>query len=139
MEATQWVMNHGVTSLLSIPIDTPAITPEDISSLAELAPNYAVVVAPSGDGTGTNALLRTPPNAISPQFGPGSCRLHVEQAKSSGLPYLVRRVDSLAADIDTLEDAERFLVLNHPCRTSSLLRRLLDSRRTIRPGVAVCS
>ena len=139
MEATRWAMSRGVTSLLSIPIDTPALTAGEISALAGLAQRYAVVVVPSADGTGTNALLRTPPDAISPQFGPGSCKLHVQQAKLKGLSNSVYPVESLAADIDTVEDVERFLSFNHACRTSTLLRQWLDSRREIRRGVALCS
>lgn len=139
MEATRWAMSHGVTSLLSIPIDTPAVTADEISALAELAQRYAVVVVPSADGTGTNALLRTPPDAIAPQFGPGSCRLHLQQAKAKGLSHSIYPVESLAADIDTPGDAERFLSLNHACRTTTLLRQLLDRRQEIQRGVAVCS
>jgi len=138
-EATHWAMSRGVTSLLSIPIDTPAITAEEISALARLAGRYSVVVVPSADGTGTNALLRTPPDAIAPQFGPGSCALHVAQASSQGLSHLVCRVESFAADIDTLEDAERFLSLNRDCRTATLLQQWLGAGREFRGGVAVCS
>jgi 2-phospho-L-lactate guanylyltransferase len=132
-------MSQGATSLLSIPIDTPAVTAEDISLLANLAHRYAVVVVPSADGTGTNALLRTPPQAISPQFGPGSCQLHVQQAKSLDLAHCVHPVESLAADIDAPGDVERFLSLNHDSRTAALLRRFLDSRRELRRGVMACS
>ncbi|MBI2818841.1 MAG: 2-phospho-L-lactate guanylyltransferase [Acidobacteria bacterium] len=138
-EATRWAMSHGVTSLLSIPIDTPAVTADEISVLAELGDRYSVVVVPSADGTGTNALLRTPPDAIAPQFGPGSCALHLQQAKAKGLSHSVYPVESLAADIDTPEDAEHFLSLDHACRTTTLLRQWLDRRQEIRRGVAVCS
>jgi 2-phospho-L-lactate guanylyltransferase len=138
-EATCWVMSLGVSSLLSVPIDTPAVTAEEIVTLSDLTSRYAVVVVPSADGTGTNALLRTPPDAIAPQFGPGSRELYVEQARSKGLSHLVHRVAGLAADIDTPEDVERFLALAHsaklPSRTAKLLRQWTEARR----GVAVCS
>jgi len=138
-EATRWAMRRGVTSLLSVPIDTPAITVEEIATLAGLAHRYSVVVVPSADGTGTNALLRTPPDVIAPQFGPGSCALHVAQANCSRLSHRVYPVASLAADIDTLEDAEHFLSLNHPCRTTTLLREWFAARNELRRGFAVCS
>ena len=118
--ATQWAMGRGVTSLLSVPIDTPALTAPEILALLELHPGplahargsdcrYAVVVAPSADGSGTNALLRTPPDAIAPQFGPGSCRLHVQEAETKGLLWRVSPSPGLSADIDTPEDIEAFL------------------------------
>lgn len=139
MEATRWAMSRGVSSLLSIPIDTPALTANEISAIADLRRRYSVVVAPSADGTGTNALLRTPPDAIEPQFGPGSCDLHVRQAMANGRSHSVYPVESLAADIDTLEDIEHFLALNRACRTSTLLRQWFGNRRELRQGVEVCS
>jgi 2-phospho-L-lactate/phosphoenolpyruvate guanylyltransferase len=138
-EATGWVMSQGVTSLLSIPIDTPGVTAEEIAALAELTPRYAVVVVPSADGSGTNALLRTPPDAIRPQFGPGSCALHVAQAKLKGVSHLVYPVASFAADIDTPEEALHFLSLNRPGNAAALLRKWLQGPQQIRPGVAACS
>ena len=137
--ATRWAMDRGVTSLLSVPIDTPGVAAEEILALAELGKDYSVVVVASADGTGTNALLRTPPDAIAPRFGPGSCELHAAQARARGLSYLVHPVPSFAADIDTPEDAENFLLLDRPCRTASLLRQWFDTRRELRRGVAVCS
>jgi 2-phospho-L-lactate guanylyltransferase len=134
-QGTRWAMNLGVTSLLSLPIDTPAVTPNEISSLLELAHRYSVVVVPSADGSGTNALLRTPPDAIAPHFGPGSCRLHVREAQLAGLSHCVHPTRGLAADIDTPEDLESFLSLDHPCRSTELVRQFLTARR----GVPVCS
>lgn len=133
--ATRWAMSLGATSLLSIPIDTPGVTCEEISTLVGLARCYAVVVAPSADGCGTNALLRTPPDAIAPHFGPGSCQIHVGEAQAKGLSHLVFPTTGLAADIDTPEDAERFLSIGRPGRTAALLRQFLEAPR----GIAVCS
>ena len=140
---TSWAMERGITSLLSIPIDTPAMTAAEICELADLSRKYAVVVVPSADGTGTNALLRTPPDAIRPQFGPGSCSLHIEQARAAGLSHLIHPIPSFGADIDTRDDASRFLALNRDCRTASLLREWIGAGRDERPDArrkeAVCS
>lgn len=138
-QATRWAMSRSVTSLLSIPIDTPGVTADEISTLAELAHHYAVVVVPSADGTGTNALLRTPPDCIQPQFGAKSCALHVAQARSKGLSHRVHPVASLGADIDTPEEAAHFLSLNRPCRAAALLRQWLEEPQEIQPGAAQCS
>ena len=75
---TKWAIGLGATSLLSLAIDTPAVTAAEIVSLLRLLDSFPVVVVPSADGLGTNALLRTPPDAIEPCFGPESCRLHVQ-------------------------------------------------------------
>ena len=137
--ATRWAMTRGISSLLSVPIDTPAVAMEEIVELARLAQHYSVVIVPSADGTGTNALLRTPPETIEPQFGPGSCRRHAVQAQTKLVSYLVRPVAGLAADIDTADDVERFLAFvssaGRACGTATLLHQFLEARR----GAVVCS
>jgi 2-phospho-L-lactate guanylyltransferase len=138
--ATGWAISLGVTSLLSVPIDTPAMTATEILMLVGLARRHSVVVVPSADGTGTNALLRTPPNAIEPHFGPGSCRLHTDEAESKGLAWVVVRPPGLLADIDTPEDAAAFLSLietterqatKGASRTAALLREWVRSRNRV--------
>jgi len=128
--ATEWAMSMGVTTLASVPIDTPAITEEDLQDLMKTAATYDVVIAASGDGAGTNALVRTPPNAIDPHFGPNSCRLHSVQARAAGLSCSVVALPGFAADVDTPEEAERFLALGRPCRTANLLRQYLAARKS---------
>jgi 2-phospho-L-lactate guanylyltransferase len=134
-DATCWAMRSGVTALLSVPIDTPAVTLTEVATLATLARQHDVVVVPSADGTGTNALLRTPPDAIAPRFGPGSCAIHIEEALAAGLTHLVFPIPGFAADVDTPEDVERFFALNHSCRTTEFLRECQQTRR----GAALCS
>ena len=138
--ATEWAMSRGVISLLSVPIDTPAITATEILMLAGLARRHSVIVVPSADGSGTNALLRTPPDAIEPHFGPGSCRLHTEEAEKNGWDWVVVRPPGLLTDIDTAEDAEAFLSLigsserqgtNQASRTVALLRQWIPSREGV--------
>src|ERR1700739_4406439 len=70
----------GATTVLLVPIDVPLVTPADFSRLAAAA-RPGLIVVPSADGTGTNAMVRTPPDVIESRFGPGSCRAHLEQAR----------------------------------------------------------
>ncbi|MBI4463897.1 MAG: 2-phospho-L-lactate guanylyltransferase [Acidobacteria bacterium] len=127
--ATQWALTLGATSLLSIPIDTPGVTVGEILALSELCQQFAVVVAPSADGSGTNALLRTPPDAIAAHFGPNSCRRHLEEARARALSSHVFRCPGLMADVDTPEDLEQFLGLERRCRTRSWIEQVLKNRR----------
>ncbi len=133
--ATRWAMDQGVQRLLSLPIDTPAMSGEELTELAGYAASSDVVIVPSGDGTGTNALLRTPPDAIAPLFGPGSCRRHAEAAEAAGRSHCIARIPGLMADIDTPEEVERFLKMGRRCRTAELLKQFLRSR----PEVGICS
>jgi 2-phospho-L-lactate guanylyltransferase len=64
----------------------------------------AAVIVPDRHGTGTNALLLTPPNALAPSFGPGSRERHLSDARLAGTVAEVVDVPSLALDVDTAED-----------------------------------
>ncbi|MEA2225883.1 MAG: 2-phospho-L-lactate/phosphoenolpyruvate guanylyltransferase, partial [Solirubrobacteraceae bacterium] len=46
----------------------------------------------------------TPPDAISPSFGPGSCARHRDLARAAGVSCRVERPPSLLLDIDTGAD-----------------------------------
>ena len=65
-----------------------------------------VVVVPDRHGTGTNALLLTPPDAIAPAFGPGSCERHAALAGAAGVAVEVDPLASLAIDVDTVDDLD---------------------------------
>jgi 2-phospho-L-lactate/phosphoenolpyruvate guanylyltransferase len=114
-------MQIGASTVLLVPIDVPTATPADFSQLAASA-HPGLIVVPSSDGTGTNALVRTPPDCIQSRFGPGSFRAHLDQALSKGLPADVLRLPGLMFDIDTPEDVAEFLARTHECEVSSFLR-----------------
>ena len=72
---------------------------------------------PDRHGTGTNALLLAPPDAIVPAFGPGSFDRHVAAARAAGVAAHVERLPSLALDVDTAGDlAALRAALEQPAR-----------------------
>ena len=122
----------GATTVLLVPIDVPLVTPGDFSRLAAAArtgpetgpptssqkgpkksTEKSLIVVPSADGTGTNALARTPPDVIESRFGPGSCRAHMDQACSKNVEAKVLRIPGLMFDIDTPEDVAELLASSH--------------------------
>ena len=120
-------MEMGASTVLLVPIDVPTVTSADFSrSPASARPG--LIVVPSSDGTGTNALVRTPPNCIESRFGPGSFRKHLDQALSKGLAADVLRLPGLMFDIDTPEDVAEFLAGPHECEVSSFLRAACASK-----------
>jgi 2-phospho-L-lactate guanylyltransferase len=95
----------GVEALLRLPIDVPLAQTQDIEAIfRELHSAPGAVIVPSSDGTGTNALLRTPPNLFPSHFGPNSFALHLAEAERCGVRARVFRNPRLELDIDEMED-----------------------------------
>jgi 2-phospho-L-lactate guanylyltransferase len=100
---------RGASSLAVIPGDLPLLTAADVDCVMEHGRRYDVVIAPSWDSRGTNAILLRPPDALQLRFGSWSFFPHVKQAKRKGLSYKVVRLPRIALDVDTPEDLVRLL------------------------------
>ena len=94
----------GADSVLLLPGDCPLLEPREIDRLVTGLPDPFVTVVPDRHGTGTNALVLRPPDAIRPAFGEGSCERHLELASQAGVPHVTEPVDGLALDLDTPAD-----------------------------------
>ena len=115
----------GAQRVLLVPADCPAADPAEVDELlARPITSPSVLIVPDRHGTGTNALLLTPPDAIAPSFGPDSCERHVQHARAQHIAAEVVEVPSLALDIDTPEDLGALASLSHRGRrTQELLSR----------------
>jgi 2-phospho-L-lactate guanylyltransferase len=103
--ASQFCGEAGVRLLLRLPIDIPLATAENIEAVfaaAETSP--CVVIVPSRDDTGTNALLRSPPTLFPSHFGPGSFALHLQEAGRCEAQVKVLNNARIASDIDEIDD-----------------------------------
>jgi 2-phospho-L-lactate guanylyltransferase len=131
--AARRAMSLGAATVLLLPIDVPLVSKAEIEGLIAAAesPDGGVIIVPSSDGTGTNALVRTPPDAIESCFGPGSFRAHLDQARQRGVPATVMRPTGLLFDIDTPEDVEELLSRAPDSRIAQWLRtQLLQTKWT---------
>jgi coenzyme F420-0:L-glutamate ligase/coenzyme F420-1:gamma-L-glutamate ligase len=129
--ASRTCAERGVEAVLTIPADIPAVQTEDIRAiLQEALSDRAVVLAPSRDDNGTNAIWRRPPQAIPSRFGFDSFRKHRAEAEARGLFWASLRLPRLAVDIDEPEDLAAFLAFPGETRTRALLERLgvIDGR-----------
>ena len=96
---------RGITAVLRIPLDVPLVQARDIDDLlAVVCAAPAVVIVPSRDGTGTNAILRTPPTLFPSHFGNGSFAKHCDEAQRAGAQVVVRRNARLEMDVDEEAD-----------------------------------
>jgi 2-phospho-L-lactate/phosphoenolpyruvate guanylyltransferase len=111
-------LQRGAERALLVPGDCPALDPHEVDTLLR---NHkgGVTIVPDRHGEGTNALLLTPPKALSPAFGPGSMARHAALARAGGATVRVAQAPSLELDVDTPGDL-------------AALRAALDER----PGVA---
>ena len=99
------------TAIMVLPADLPSVVASAIDELAEAAelaqraaPDRPVVaLVPDRHGTGTNALLLAPPDAIPFRFGAGSRVAHCSAARAAGASY-VELSGPLTFDLDTPED-----------------------------------
>lgn len=96
---------RGITAVLRIPLDVPLVQASDIDDLlATDCSGPALVIVPSRDGTGTNAILRTPPTLFPSHFGSRSFAKHCDEAQRSAAQVLVRRNTRLEMDVDDEAD-----------------------------------
>ena len=99
----------GAERVLLVPGDCPGLDPDELDALLrEEATDPVATIVPDRHGTGTNALLLSPPEVIAPAFGEGSFARHVGAAEQAGAAVRVRRVPSLELDVDTSEDLQAF-------------------------------
>ena len=108
--ATRYSVRRGFGSQLVIPSDIALLDAEEIEELlATPRATRSVVLCPSSDEGGTNALLTSPPDVIPIWYGPGSFARYRAAAEGAEIPVTVRKMPSLALDLDTPEDVRRFI------------------------------
>ncbi len=107
----------GAARALVVPGDVPLATPEEFSRVLEAHRQRTVVLVPSHDGDGTNALVAPLPLAFQPAYGPGSFARHRALAAAADMPAVIVSAEGLARDIDVpadltaLADADRYRFL----------------------------
>ncbi len=105
LRGIRWAVDDGAFHALLLAGDTPEIDGAEIDGVLEkLADGPDVVIVPDRHGSGTNALLLTPPDVIEPSFGPGSRERHERLAHDAGACVRSCELASLALDVDTAED-----------------------------------
>ena len=121
----------GAERVLLVPGDCPALDPEEVGAL--LAGSDAeVVIVSDRHGSGTNALLLSPPDAIVPSFGAGSLARHAARGRAAGAAVRIAEIPSLSLDVDTPGDLDALRSAlaardGGAARTRALLERRLPS------------
>ena len=126
----QAAMADGAERVAMLPVDCPMLDTEELDARVGRSPRTALIV-PDRHGTGTNALVLTPPDIFIPVFGPESCSRHVSRARAAGISFALEEIDSMATDLDTPEDMallrDRLLLDPQPApKTAEVLWELGD-------------
>jgi len=117
----------GFDRALLVPGDCPALDGETLRALLEpAAPAPSVTIVADRHGTGTNALLLDPPDAIEPGFGEGSFERHRARAAATGAGWRAAELPGLLLDIDTPADLDalRAALAHAGPRTAAVLGAL---------------
>lgn len=123
----------GAEAVLRLPIDLPLITSNDIEAILaadQTAPS--VVIVPSRDGTGTNAILRRPPTLFPSHFGTGSLAKHLREAEQANAACQLLQLPNIALDIDEPEDLAELLIREKQTPIHDLLTELNVAERLSR-------
>jgi 2-phospho-L-lactate guanylyltransferase len=95
---------EAASCVVLLPGDCPLLEPRELDRLLTGMPSPYVGIVPDRHGPGTNALALSPPDAIVPAFGEGSCARHVAAARAAGIAFGVEELPSLGLDLDTPAD-----------------------------------
>ena len=120
--ASRLLREQMVDVVMRLPADVPLVRPEDIDQLIETRlPSPGALLVPSRDGTGTNAIIRTPPDLFSSRFGPNSRELHQQEAARAGAECLIVQNERVAIDVDEPADIQVFMERGRGTETFRLL------------------
>lgn len=90
--------------ILVLAADLPWLHPAEATALLRLGTPKTLVIAPSKDGAGTNALLVPPGLSFRPAYGERSRAAHRRKAGEAGLEVIEVHRPGLAFDLDTPDD-----------------------------------
>ncbi len=132
--AAQWLAGKGCDGIVGIMSDLPAISKPEIDKLlTSHGDSPAVTLAPSRDGTGTNAVVCSPPDIIGLSFGAGSFTNHLLSAKRHGIQPKIINLPGLGLDLDQPEDLLDFINRGLNTRTTRYLRKQGIEKRCSTP------
>jgi 2-phospho-L-lactate guanylyltransferase len=127
---------RGFNTAMRLPADVPLVRPADIDELLSIRlETPGAVLVPSREGSGTNAIIRTPPNLFPSRFGPNSLALHMREAARVGVECMIVKNSRIALDIDEPADVEQLLEAGRGTRAFALLCEINVFDR-LRPGSA---
>jgi 2-phospho-L-lactate guanylyltransferase len=110
---------------LVLTADLPLVRADDLDQVVEAAPAApGVCLVASAAGTGTNAMLIRPPEALVPRLGPDSLARHLAQAERRGLRVALIQHPRIGLDVDTPDDLVALWAAGPTGATRAVLARI---------------
>jgi len=108
--ATTKLAAAGMTCVCTLLSDIPLVTGDDIDAAFAAMPGEqrAVALVPSRDFSGTNIIVRKPPDVIATQFGRFSLIRHLDDCRQRGIACQIVRLERPALDLDLPADLQEF-------------------------------
>jgi 2-phospho-L-lactate guanylyltransferase len=123
--ASTILRGQGVVTAMRLPADVPLVTAGDIDSLLRMKLNLpGAILVPSRERTGTNAIVRSPPDLFPSRFGPNSLHCHKKEAARVGGLCIVVENERLALDIDEPDDVGTLLRLGAGTKAYEVAREI---------------
>ena len=85
-----------------------------------------MVIVPSRHFDGTNALVRTPIDSMTPRYDEGSHSFQIESAKNNDVKISIGLIYRLMLDIDSKEDLEFVLNQNIKPEFCEEIRKIIE-------------
>jgi 2-phospho-L-lactate guanylyltransferase len=118
---------EGANQVLIIPADIPLARSSNFRAILKMGHKDDVIIVPSHDLGGTNALLLHPPRIMPVFYGRDSFRRHCKLAYDRNLSIRILKLQSLGLDADTPLDLIRIRSASGNTRSQRFLRK-----RTVR-------
>ena len=124
--AEEYLMDNEFTHSIVLPLDVPFFYSEDLEKLLKFSSDNSVVIVPSRHFDGTNALVRTPINSMTPRYDEGSHSFQIESAKNDDVKISIGLIYRLMLDIDNTEDLEFVLKQNIKPEFCDKIRTIIE-------------
>ena len=123
--AEKYLIKNKFTHSIILPLDVPFFYSEDLEKLINFSSEKSVVIVPSRHFDGTNALVRTPINSMTPRYDEGSHNFQIESAKNDDVRISIGLIYRLMLDIDSRDDLEFALKQNIKPKICEKIKRII--------------
>ena len=124
--AEKYLIDNEFTHSIVLPLDVPFFYSEDLEKLLKFSSDKSVVIVPSRHFDGTNALVRTPIDSMTPRYDEGSYSFQTESAKNDDVKITIGLIYRLMLDIDNTEDLEFVLKQNIKPEFCEKIRKIIE-------------